>query len=81
MFAQPADMTTKSASAPALSAVGVPFAGLGILLGIDRIPDMFRSGTNMSGHMAAAVITEAWAGDTDDGERAPESEPPAQPTG
>ncbi|NNF39553.1 MAG: dicarboxylate/amino acid:cation symporter [Gemmatimonadetes bacterium] len=49
--------------APALSAVGVPFAGLGILLGIDRIPDMFRSGTNMTGHMAAAVITEAVAGE------------------
>lgn len=49
--------------APALSAVGAPFAGLGILLGIDRIPDMFRSGTNMTGHMAAAVVTQALAGD------------------
>lgn len=47
--------------APALSAVGAPMAGLGILLGIDRIPDMFRSGVNMSGHMAAAVVTEATA--------------------
>jgi Na+/H+-dicarboxylate symporter len=52
--------------APALSAVGVPFAGLGILLGIDRIPDMFRSGTNMTGHMAAAVITQQVAGDDPD---------------
>jgi Na+/H+-dicarboxylate symporter len=50
--------------APALSAVGVPFAGLGILLGIDRIPDMFRSATNMTGHMAAAIVTEAVAGDS-----------------
>ncbi|MEK9501929.1 dicarboxylate/amino acid:cation symporter [Gaopeijia maritima] len=49
--------------APALSAVGAPFAGLGILLGVDRIPDMFRSATNMTGHMAAAVVTEALAGD------------------
>lgn len=48
--------------APALSAVGAPFAGLGILLGVDRIPDMFRSATNMTGHMAAAVVTEALAG-------------------
>lgn len=47
--------------APALDAVGAPLAGLGILLGVDRIPDMFRSGTNMTGHMAAAVITEARA--------------------
>ncbi len=51
--------------APALSAVGAPFAGLGILLGIDRVPDMFRSATNMTGHMAAAVVTEALAGDDD----------------
>lgn len=49
--------------APALSAVGAPFAGLGILLGIDRIPDMFRSATNMTGHMAAAVVTESLAGE------------------
>jgi Na+/H+-dicarboxylate symporter len=47
--------------APALNAVGAPLAGLGILLGVDRIPDMFRSGTNMTGHMAAAVVTEAMA--------------------
>jgi len=52
--------------APALSAVGAPFAGLGILLGIDRIPDMFRSATNMTGHMAAAVITQAIAGRDDE---------------
>jgi len=45
--------------APALSAVGVPLGGLGLLLGVDRIPDMFRSGTNMVGHMAAAVISQA----------------------
>lgn len=59
--------------APALSAVGVPFAGLGILLGIDRIPDMFRSGTNMTGHMAAAVVTEALAGTDADGDAAVKS--------
>jgi Na+/H+-dicarboxylate symporter len=44
--------------APALSAVGAPMAGLGILLGIDRIPDMFRSGTNQIGHMATAVVAQ-----------------------
>ncbi len=51
--------------APALSAVGVPFAGLGILLGVDRIPDMFRSGTNQAGHMAVAIVAEAVAGSDD----------------
>jgi Na+/H+-dicarboxylate symporter len=49
--------------APALSAVGVPLAGLGLLLGVDRLPDMFRSATNMTGHMAAAVVTEGVAGE------------------
>jgi Na+/H+-dicarboxylate symporter len=51
--------------APALDAVGVPFAGLGILLGVDRIPDMFRSGTNMTGHMAAAVVVQGVTGGRD----------------
>jgi DAACS family dicarboxylate/amino acid:cation (Na+ or H+) symporter len=49
--------------APALDAVGVPLAGLGILLGVDRIPDMFRSAVNMTGHMAAAVVVEGVAGE------------------
>ncbi|UCC27006.1 MAG: dicarboxylate/amino acid:cation symporter [Gemmatimonadales bacterium] len=49
--------------APALDAVGVPLAGLGILLGVDRVPDMFRSATNMTGHMAAAVVVEGVAGE------------------
>jgi Na+/H+-dicarboxylate symporter len=44
--------------APALSAVGAPMAGLGLLLGIDRVPDMFRSGTNQVGHMATAAFTQ-----------------------
>jgi len=44
--------------APALDAVGAPLAGLGVLLGVDRIPDMFRSATNMLGHMSAAVVVD-----------------------
>ena len=44
--------------APILEAAGVPAAGLGILLGIDRIPDMFRSATNITGHVACAVVVE-----------------------
>jgi Na+/H+-dicarboxylate symporter len=37
---------------PALAAVGAPLDGLGILLGIDRIPDMFRTATSVTGDMA-----------------------------
>ena len=44
--------------APALDVVGVPVAGLGILLGIDRVPDVFRSATNVIAHMAAATTVD-----------------------
>ena len=47
---------------PILEVAGVPVAGLGILLGIDRLPDMFRSATNITGHVAAAVIVEGLCG-------------------
>jgi Na+/H+-dicarboxylate symporter len=41
---------------PTLMAAGVPIEGIGILLGVDTIPDMFRTTTNVTGHMSAAVI-------------------------
>lgn len=48
---------------PALDAVGVPLDGLGMLLGIDRIPDMFRTVVNVTGDMAAATILDGPFGD------------------
>jgi Na+/H+-dicarboxylate symporter len=42
--------------APALDAVGVPVAGLAIMLGIDRIPDMMRSAVNLLNQVSAAVL-------------------------
>ncbi len=47
---------------PALDVVGVPVAGLGILLGIDRVPDVFRSAANVFGHMSAATTVDAMSG-------------------
>lgn len=44
--------------APALGSVGVPLDGLGILLGVDRVPDMARTTTNVAGILAAAVVME-----------------------
>ena len=41
---------------PVLMAAGIPIEGIGILLGVDTIPDMFRTTTNVTGHMAAATI-------------------------
>ena len=42
--------------APALDAVGVPVAGLALILGIDRIPDMLRSVVNLLSQVSAAVL-------------------------
>ncbi len=42
--------------APVLLSVGLPVEGIGILLGVDTIPDMFRTTANVTGTMAAAVV-------------------------
>jgi Na+/H+-dicarboxylate symporter len=42
--------------APVLTAAGIDVAGLGILLGVDTIPDMFRTATNVTGDMAVATV-------------------------
>jgi Na+/H+-dicarboxylate symporter len=41
---------------PILTAAGIPVEGIGILLGADTIPDMFRTTTNVTGHLTASVI-------------------------
>ena len=48
--------------APALDAVGVPVAGLAIMLGIDRIPDMMRSAVNVWAQISTAVLVDRWTG-------------------
>ncbi|MBT8087836.1 MAG: dicarboxylate/amino acid:cation symporter [Gammaproteobacteria bacterium] len=53
--------------APALDAVGVPVAGLAIVLGIDRIPDMMRSGVNLLAQVSAAVLVDRWTDEEDAG--------------
>ena len=44
------------AMAPVLASVGLPVEGVGILLGVDTIPDMFRTAANVTGQLAAATI-------------------------
>jgi Na+/H+-dicarboxylate symporter len=48
--------------APALDAVGVPVAGLALMLGIDRIPDMMRSAVNLLSQISTAVLVDRWTG-------------------
>jgi Na+/H+-dicarboxylate symporter len=43
---------------PILASVGLPAEGVGLLLGVDTIPDAFRTTANVTGQMAAAVIAE-----------------------
>ena len=42
--------------APVLLVAGLPIEGLGILLGVDTIPDMFRTTANATGHMTTGSI-------------------------
>ncbi len=44
---------------PAFAATGLPLAGLQLLLGFDRIPDMFRTMTNVFGTLTAATVVAA----------------------
>ncbi len=41
---------------PVLLAAGLPVDGVGLLLGVDTVPDMFRTTTNVTGDMAAATV-------------------------
>ena len=55
--------------------VGVPPAGIGLILGVDRFLDMCRTTLNVTGDLVAAVVVSR--GETD----APAVAAPAQPIG
>jgi Na+/H+-dicarboxylate symporter len=46
--------------APVIGSVGIPTSALAILLGVDRIPDMARTATQVTGHLAAAAVAERY---------------------
>jgi len=48
---------------PALVSTGLPLSGLTLLIGLDRIPDMFRTMTNVAGHVTAAAVIAAVEGE------------------
>ena len=44
-----------------LGSVGLPIEGIGVILGVDRILDMFRTAVNVSGDCAVTVIVDKTA--------------------
>ena len=46
--------------APIYAAVGLPLEGIGLLIAIDAIPDMFKTAFNVTADMAVAVIVARW---------------------
>ena len=44
------------AMVPVLAAANLPMDGIGILLAVDTIPDMFRTTANVTGSMTLAAI-------------------------
>ena len=46
-----------------LGAIGVPVQGIALVIGVDRILDMFRTATNVIGDSTAAVLVAKMQGD------------------
>jgi proton glutamate symport protein len=53
----PGEISFVASVAPISIAMGVPIELLGILVGVEAVPDIFRTLGNVSGDMAATVIT------------------------
>lgn len=45
-----------------LGSVGVPAAGIALIMGVDRILDMCRTAINVSGDLVASVLMDRWVG-------------------
>jgi Na+/H+-dicarboxylate symporter len=45
-----------------LEGVGIPAAGVALILGVDRLLDMSRTAVNVAGDMTACVVLERFAG-------------------
>jgi Na+/H+-dicarboxylate symporter len=45
-----------------LTSVGIPTAGIALILGVDRILDMCRTAVNVMGDLVACMILDRWAG-------------------
>ncbi|WP_135612887.1 dicarboxylate/amino acid:cation symporter [Methanococcoides sp. AM1] len=45
-----------------LSSVGIPTAGIALIIGVDRILDMCRTSVNVTGDLVTCVIMDKWVG-------------------
>ncbi len=48
--------------APLFLAIGLPIEGIGLLIAVDAIPDVFATTLNATGDMVAAALVARWAG-------------------
>lgn len=53
-----------------LTTVGIPTAGIALIMGVDRILDMSRTALNVSGDLVACKLMDKWLGDGDETEKA-----------
>jgi Na+/H+-dicarboxylate symporter len=51
--------------APVLASVGLPAAGVALLIAVDSIPDLFATTANVTGDLAAASLVQRWSGSSD----------------
>lgn len=47
-----------------LSSVGIPPAGIALIMGVDRILDMCRTSINVTGDLVACLLMNKWLGET-----------------
>ena len=50
-----------------LASFGLPLQAVGVILGVDALMDMARTGTNVLGNGLATVVMARWEGEFDDG--------------
>jgi Na+/H+-dicarboxylate symporter len=51
--------------APVLANAGIPAEGIGILLALDTVPDMFRTMTNVTGDFTAISLLARFSSNSD----------------
>jgi Na+/H+-dicarboxylate symporter len=55
--------------ATVLSGVGIPPAGIALIIGVDRILDMSRTAINLTGDLVACTVMDRWVGGKETGAR------------